>query len=347
MLGFIAAGIKQLWSYFYRMSRARADVSRITEKGVLREGPGLWRALPIIKPKNYDLVTPKSHVLTVANLKGGVGKTTVAANLAACLARRARDLGRKPVLIIDLDFQGSLSTMASPQNWQPNNGHDSKASQLLSGDMTPKELAQIDKIATGETHLKIITAYYDLAQAENRLQIEWLLGNRKQDIRFKLAEALQSQDVYNAYSAIIIDSPPRFTTGAIQALCASSWLLIPTILDKVSANAVLSFIMQTEAFKAAGLCPHIQYAGIVGSVVEANVNYTPMKNYFRDKLRDAANPTILLDDCTFFPKRAIFRDTLEKGIAYPHIGGARDVADVKAAIEALSTHVSNSMGLGL
>ena len=66
--------------------------------------------------------------------------------------------------------------------------------------------------------------------------------------------------------------PPRFTTGTIQALCAGSHLLIPTILDQPSAEAVTAFCEEIEGLKNGKVCPYLKYVGIVGTKVSANVD---------------------------------------------------------------------------
>lgn len=236
--------IRSLIEYHYRMQRALNAVSRVGQKSHQREGPGLWLAEPIIVGRTVDYETKlrASRVLVVANAKGGVGKTTIAANIGARLA----EILPKPVLMIDLDFQGTLSSMSIAQNnqWVPPPGQDSRANHLISGDPSPTEIACTGLHAAGQPNLKVVPAFYDLAQAENRVMIEWLLGDRRADIRFRLAEVLHDPVVRNAFSVIIIDSPPRLTTGAIQALAAGTHLLIPTVMDAPSAEAVVSFVRQ-------------------------------------------------------------------------------------------------------
>jgi AAA domain len=196
---------KHIILYLRMVKRARRDVARRGGNSWPQEGRGLWVARPILRPKirNYDPHIPPAKVLLVANAKGGVGKTTVAANLGARLSEIADYEDKKPVLLIDLDFQGSLSSMSivGQRNWLPPKGQDSKATYLLSGDISPATLAVWDRGATFKANgntlqapkLKIVTAYYDLAQAENRLLIEWLLDPVRDcnDIRFRLYSILQ------------------------------------------------------------------------------------------------------------------------------------------------------------
>jgi ribosome-dependent ATPase len=89
------------------------------------EGPGLWLAKEPKFPNNYHVIKSSIPIFTVANLKGGVGKTTIATGLAAHFVNPLGkpDRKRERVLLIDLDFQGSLSSMAlTTQNRIPQNG---------------------------------------------------------------------------------------------------------------------------------------------------------------------------------------------------------------------------------
>ena len=181
--------------YHRRLRRAKDAVARKPSPTGPREGDGIWLTQPIIEAltEAYKSKLAASRVLVVANAKGGVGKTTTVANLGARLA----ELLPKPVLLIDLDFQGTLSSMsiAQQEHWVPPPGSDSRATHLISGDLRVQDIANSSKSAAGEPRLKIITAFYDLAQAENRIMIEWLIGDRKTDVRFHLSNLLHSDAV--------------------------------------------------------------------------------------------------------------------------------------------------------
>jgi Mrp family chromosome partitioning ATPase len=76
------------------------------------EDNNLWLRQPIIRPERYDARMQQSiPILLIAHLKGGVGKTTIAANLAAYFEMKRNER----VLAIDLDHQGSLSSMLLPE----------------------------------------------------------------------------------------------------------------------------------------------------------------------------------------------------------------------------------------
>ena len=136
-----------LIDYHWRLWRVRRDIARDTTGSFLREGRGIWAAPPIRVPVITHRTGLVPKVLVVANAKGGVGKTTVAANVAACLSGMAEDSGQKPVLLVDLDFQGTLSAMsvADDKTWLPTNDRDSDASYLISGDWEENDVADYPK----------------------------------------------------------------------------------------------------------------------------------------------------------------------------------------------------------
>jgi cellulose biosynthesis protein BcsQ len=251
------------------IQRARNAVSPI--------GPGLWLAIDPCPPLNYRDIRSSIPIYTVANLKGGVGKTTIATGLAAHFANPFGTQGRRRerVLLLDLDFQGSLSSMAlTTADRIPQNRNISRATELISGDCDGTALIGmhqrvkgLDNLPNGHlVELYAIPAYYDLAQAENRLLVEWLVGDGTRDIRYHLAELLLSDEVQRRYDRIIIDAPPRLTTAHVQALSASTHVLIPTVLDQLSGEAVGSFVEQLITH--AKLWPYLKIIGVVGSMTE-------------------------------------------------------------------------------
>ena len=338
--------------YHRRLGRALAAVGRTKTLTGWREGNGIWLTKPIEHARSYDFKfrLQASRILVVANAKGGVGKTTTAANLGARLA----EILPKPVLLIDLDFQGTLSSMAMAKRefWVPPDGSDSFATKLVSGDLTASHIASVGQHAADQPRLKIVTSFYDLAQAENRVMIEWLLGDRKTDVRFRLADLLHDPAVTTAFSLIIIDAPPRITTGAIQALAAGTHLLIPTVMDEPSTEAVVTFAKQIETFRKADLCPYIKYIGVVGSLGLRTLNVDGVLQRLRDRLASIGDPQQpgsclqILPKETFLYRSRYFQTAVsEGGIAYNNMGNAEAARQEKDTIVALADHVKQEMRL--
>lgn len=245
-------------------------------------GDGIWMAKPVALPPNYSSNLANSiPIITVANLKGGVGKTTITANLAWYYA----SLGKR-VLLIDLDFQGSLSALTS----NPEIRTQSVASSLVRGDFDRTKLEQVAWPMQGVANARVLTAYYELARVENQVMVHWLLGHEQRDARYLIAEVLQdkllrrSLNSSSGFDVVLIDAAPRLTTSTIQCLAASTHLLIPTILDRLSVDAVGYFLRQYFINK--DIWPDLKLAGIVGSMTEYNVGKLTNLPRDRSKFKD-------------------------------------------------------------
>jgi chromosome partitioning protein len=368
LIRFIVQLCVRAWRFIRSRRRALEAVARQVNENGAYEGKGVWLTTPIDQPPDYWRGVTKSRILAIANLKGGVGKTTLAANIGAYLAKD----WHKRVLLIDLDFQGSLSSMAFPSDdWLPAERQSSIAARLISGDITPADVSLLARKVDlrtddgGVGKLQVVTAYYDVAQADNRIMVEWLLQcghrttedlchalverlkgrlSRTADVRYTLAEVLHSNAVQRAFDLIIIDCPPRLTTSKIQAFCASSHLLIPTIFDRTSAEAVGSLCEQVETLKHAGICPHIEYVGVVGTMWRSDrVAQRHAMTFLQDAL--AHGPTGILPSATFLPHAAGLVNDSAEGIAYIAMPNGQDRQQIRMAIAELAEHVAGQMGI--
>jgi cellulose biosynthesis protein BcsQ len=112
----------------------------------------------------------------------------------------------------------------------------------------------------------IVPADYTLAEVESRLLIERVVNDSAElDERYRLAHVLLHPDVRRAFSMIILDTPPRMTLGTVNAFVASHFYVVPTILDRISTEAVRPFLTQVEALKQ-DLDLDIRLAGIVATM---------------------------------------------------------------------------------
>jgi cellulose biosynthesis protein BcsQ len=239
------------------LEKLRSDLRSITERS-----QELWK---LRKPKQFpEYLTwmrdpTGAKLITFGNLKGGVGKTTLAANFAAYISHTRN----KPVLLVDLDYQGSLSNMLMLA--ADREEVESRVDWLFD---PSADLATLDRAAE---HLApklgrawLVPANYTFAQLENKLLLQWLLQEDSEvDVRFRLARALLRPDVRRRYAAIIFDIPPRMTLGSINALVASHFFIVPTVLDKLSAEAVEQFLTNMREIKR-DLVLDIHLAGIAG-----------------------------------------------------------------------------------
>lgn len=157
---------------------------------------------------------PDTRIITVANQKGGVGKTTTAVNIGAALA-----MGGLKVLLIDLDPQGNASTAF---NVEHDEGVRGTYELLVEG----ASIASLRQRAEGYPKLDVVPAGVDLAGAE----IDLVDLERRE---FKLRDAIdelqkiQSPELPERYDYIIIDCPPSLGLLTLNALIAADELLIP------------------------------------------------------------------------------------------------------------------------
>jgi chromosome partitioning protein len=260
---FLVLVLRWAWRHVKELLDARRRLKHALW-AVSEESPGIWLSkVPSEKdyPRKYKArLSTSIPIITVANLKGGVGKTTVAANLAAHYAY----LGER-VLFIDLDFQGSSSAMMLPGHHKPDT-----AARLIAGGGKNVLLREANQLKLDWRPPQVsdgwrpdahgIPADYSLARADNRVIVHWLLREYRSDPRYWLAEALLDPEVQARYNRVVIDAPPRMVAAKVQALCASTDVLIPTILDRLSAEAVLRFVNQIRQEKE--LWPYLKIAGV-------------------------------------------------------------------------------------
>lgn len=150
-----------------------------------------------------------AHIIAVTNQKGGVGKTTTAVNLSACLA----DAGKR-TLLIDLDPQGNATSgLGIDKDGLAKNLYDS----LI--DKTPMEEVVQESVVK---KLAVIPATMDVAGAAVELVN---MDQREQALKHSLDQYLAS--LKKPYDFVIIDCPPSLGLLTINALVAAQFVLIP------------------------------------------------------------------------------------------------------------------------
>lgn len=350
IVGALAILLRSLWKRLRSAGECQDCRERLERARNAVSNPlGLWVTKPVEHPVGYEKRLKESiPILTVANLKGGVGKTTIAANLAAHFAMKGGPSGQGDrVLLIDLDFQGSLSSMLilSDEQRRPREGENSKASNLIASLQPPLQLLHAAWPVTDplwppdRPRMRGIPAYYDLAQTENRLMVEWLIKDQPSRMPYFLAETLLQERLQDEFDLVIIDAPPRLTTGAIQALCASTHLLIPTILDGLSAEAVTTFVDQIETLKNKQVCPHIRYAGIVGSMVGTGGDPEGVARTMMDAIRDIGAPVDLLPQEAWVPDRAALNKVAGHRIAYIRCESPQETKSIREIFDKLGVEI--------
>lgn len=200
----------------------------------------------------------KPRVLTIANQKGGVGKTTTAINLGTALAA----IGER-VLLIDLDPQGNASTGL---------GIESRARKISAFDVLMAEASIVEAaVATDVPRVSIVPATMDLLGAEITLAAQ-----RDRTHRLKGAiEALPD----GAYSYILIDCPPSLNLLTINAMAAADGVLVPLQCEFFALEG-LSQLLKTVEQVRASVNPALEIQGVVLTM------FDPRNNLASQVIRD-------------------------------------------------------------
>lgn len=210
------------------------------------------------------LTRDRAVILTLLNLKGGVGKTTLTANLAATYA----NLLKKRVLVVDLDFQASLTGLCLPPDLF---GRRKVGIDEIFKDPTAAvaEVAYRSVLSAPEKGLSVLSCSEELPAVEERAKANWLLKPGESDLRSVFRRVFHDAKFQDDYDVILIDPPPRWSPASINAIACSDYVLIPTTLDRVSSEAVPRLLKWLRNLKASApeLYKEVEVLGVLGNRV--------------------------------------------------------------------------------
>jgi chromosome partitioning protein len=237
-----------------------------------------------------------AKILSIANQKGGVGKTTTSVNLSACLAY----LGKK-VLLIDIDPQGNATSGVGIDKGVI----DQCIYDILVDDVHPNKVIR----PTDVEGLDIIPSTIQLAGAE----IE-LVPTISREVR--LARALEK--VEKEYDYMIIDCPPSLGLLTINSLTASDAVLIPVQCEYYALEG-LSQLLNTVRLVQKHLNHDLMIEGVLLTMLDARTNLgiqviDEVKKYFQDKVYQTIVPrNVRLSEAPSYGKPIIIYDPKSRG----------------------------------
>ena len=244
-------------------------------------------------------------IIAVANQKGGVGKTTTAVSLAACLGDRG-----KQVLLVDTDPQGNTTSGVGVDRRSCN----TSVYDVLIGGAKAKDAL----VKTQFKNLTLLPSHMDLAAAE----IEMVALESRESI---LKNSLGS--IRGDYDYIIIDCPPSLGLITTNALTAADTILIPIQCEYYALEG-LSQLMNTVRRIKRQYNDLLDIEGVLLTMYDGRLNLTQqvveeVKKYFPRKVFKTVIPrTVRLSEAPGFGQPVLYYDRSSRGsLAYGQLAG--------------------------
>jgi len=241
-----------------------------------------------------------TKVIAVANQKGGVGKTTTAVNLAACLAAAGQR-----VLLFDLDPQANATSGVGVEKVA-----GASAYQVLLGDGTLLEKVK----PTAWERLEVIPSEVDLCAADLELA-------RMERHLLRVAETLQPVRASGRFDLVLLDCPPSLGILSLNAFAACDGILVPLQCEYYALEGISMMNQVLDQLRGAGVNPGLNVFGVVMTMFDGRTKLSnevveEVRRLLGAKVFETVIPrTTRLAEAPSFGKPIIYYDKYSTGAA--------------------------------
>ena len=211
------------------------------------------------------------RIIAIANQKGGVGKTTTAINLSACLAEKGQR-----VLVIDIDPQGNTTSgLGIAKDNVDNTIYEVMLQEIDISDAICKDI--FENLDIIPSNVNLAGAEIDLIDIENR---EYILKNAINTVR-------------NNYDYVILDCPPSLSMLTVNAMTAADTVLVPIQCEYYALEGLTQLIHTINLVKKK-LNPLLELEGVVFTMYDSRTNLSlQVVENVKDNLKQNIYKTII------------------------------------------------------